>query len=68
MAAKTICPNNQRLSGVKEICSYTGRPWDVIAEWIDTDKFPARKLGGRWESWRDLIDKWFLHRIEGEGV
>jgi len=36
----------------------------VIAMWIEKEMFPAKKLGGRWESWRDLVDKWFLGQIE----
>lgn len=57
--------NDQRLSGVKEISSYSERPWEVIHQWVREKKFPARKIDGRWESFKGMIDKWFEDQIRG---
>jgi hypothetical protein len=59
--------NENRLSGVKAICSYTERPWETIYLLIREDKFPATKIKGRWESLTYLIDEWFAEKIRKLG-
>ena len=51
------------LTGRKEIVSYTKRSWKLIRKWIENDNFPARNLGGQWESFGELIDEWKMKRI-----
>jgi predicted DNA-binding transcriptional regulator AlpA len=55
--------NNLRLSGLKEISAYAGREWPTVLQWINKNDFPAEKIGGRWESFKHLIDGWFLMKI-----
>ena len=55
--------NDQRLSGLKEISIYSDRPWKVIRKWIREKRFPARKIDGRWESYKGLVDQWFEEQI-----
>jgi excisionase family DNA binding protein len=57
-----------RLSGIKEISEYTGRPWETVQRWITNRGFPAIKLEGRWESIKALVDEWFKREIlKGDG-
>ncbi len=51
------------LNGKKEICRHTGRSWKLIRKWVDKDDFPADILGGRWESYEELIDEWKMRKI-----
>jgi hypothetical protein len=51
------------LSGRKEIQSFVGRRWDVIAAWIKGRSFPAEKIDGRWESDTDLVLQWRRDQI-----
>lgn len=46
------------LSGMNEICQYVRRSPDTVLNWIRAYDFPAQKIGGVWESDKDLIDQW----------
>lgn len=46
------------LSGMKEITQHCQRSEMTIMKWIRNFKFPAKKLGGVWESDTDLIAEW----------
>jgi hypothetical protein len=52
------------LSGKKEIRDYTRRSWPIIMRWIKKSGFPARKIGGIWESDIRLIDEWKMEQIK----
>jgi len=45
------------LIGSNAIEDYVERSWETILEWIKSNNFPAVKLGGRWESYPDDIDR-----------
>ncbi len=55
---------NSRLVGIESLEAYYGRCWNVIKKLIDNDNFPAIKNHGRWESDKDLIDKYNKRCIE----
>ena len=46
------------LSGMNEICQYVRRSPATVLNWIRTRDFPAKKIGGVWESDRVLVDEW----------
>lgn len=52
------------LSGMSEICQYVRRSHDTVLNWIRTMDFPAKKIGGVWESDRVLIDEWRRGEIQ----
>ena len=54
---------SKSLVGKQEIKAYTRRSWQTIQAWIDTENFPARKIGGVWESNKDLVDEWRRNNI-----
>jgi uncharacterized protein (DUF3820 family) len=43
---------------MNEICQYVRRSPDTVLNWIRTRDFPAKKIGGVWESDRVLVDDW----------
>ncbi len=51
------------LAGMKSICAYFDRSESTVLMLIRTEGFPARKIGGIWESDTIEIDKWRLNRI-----
>ncbi len=46
------------LIGSNKIEDYVGRSWEIVLEWIKTKNFPVIRLGNRWESYPDDIDRW----------
>ena len=56
----------ERLTGQKTIAAYAERSWKTIEELIQ-EGFPAAKIGGRWEAFKDQIDLWYRERIIREG-
>lgn len=52
------------LIGTIAIEDYVERSWETILEWIKSKNFPATKLGGRWESYPDDIDRWRHFQID----
>ncbi len=46
------------LSGMRAICDYVNRSEPTVLSWIREMDFPAKKIGGIWESDRRLIDEW----------
>jgi hypothetical protein len=52
------------LTGMKEICAYAKRSEATVLGWIRDLDFPARKIGGIWESNSSLVDKWKIRQIE----
>ena len=57
-----------KLSGMKAICTYINRSEATVLGWIRDLGFPAKKLGGIWESTTDLADKWHLEQLEGPAM
>lgn len=46
------------LIGLKEICKYARRSESTLLRMIREEGFPARKIGGNWQSTTNLIDEW----------
>ena len=46
------------LVGWKEICAYTGKSVNTLKKQITKEGFPAKKIGGQWESDKLWIDEW----------
>ncbi len=55
---------NTALSGMKEICGYLKRSERTVLNLIRLQKFPAKKLGGVWESDKELIHLWRKKQIQ----
>lgn len=55
------------LTGMKEICRYFRRSEATILKLIRAEGFPAKKIGGQWESDKELIDQWRRKKISYEG-
>lgn len=53
------------LTGMKEIAHYARRSEVTILTWIRDMDFPARKIGGVWESNTSLVDQWKIAQIQG---
>lgn len=53
----------RRLCGMKEIANYARRSESTILAWVRDMDFPAKKVGGIWESNSAAVDRWFLDRI-----
>jgi len=51
------------LVGMAAICQYMNRGEKTVLNLIRDEDFPARKLGGIWESDKELVDKWRRRRI-----
>lgn len=64
-AVPDAAPEGRALSGMKEICSYANRSEPTILDWVRSLDFPAKKLGGQWESNTALIDAWKVRQIQG---
>ncbi len=54
------------LVGMAEICAYMQRSEKTMLDLIKNESFPAKKLGGIWESDTLLADKWRRKRINQE--
>jgi len=54
------------LTGMKEICQYMGRSEVTILKLIRDQDFPAQKIGGIWESDKDLVNEWLLTEIKNK--
>ncbi len=54
------------LVGMAEICAYMQRSEKTMLDLIKNENFPAKKLGGIWESDTLLADKWRRKRINQE--
>lgn len=69
-AKKTPEPvlEGRSLSGMKEICAYARRSESTVLDWIRNLDFPAKKLGGQWESNAALIDAWKVRQIQGDAA
>ena len=61
MVAKT---SKDDLVGMKEICQYVRRSEPTVLDMIRTCEFPAKKIGGQWESSAKLIEKWKVSQID----
>ena len=46
------------LQGLKAICAYMGKTEKTVLRLIKTENFPARKIGGGWESDETSIESW----------
>lgn len=51
------------LAGMKSICAYFNRSESTVLMLIRTAGFPAKKIGGIWESTTELIDEWRRKKI-----
>jgi len=58
-------PAGRPLTGMKEITAYARRSEATILTWVRDMDFPARKIGGVWESNTALVDQWKLMQIQG---
>jgi hypothetical protein len=56
------------LSGMKSICSYVHRSEPTVLALVRSSGFPAKKLGGIWESRKSLIDEWRAAYLSDEGM
>lgn len=56
--ATKIIEKADDLSGMKAICGYFNRSEPTIINLVHTAEFPAKKIGGTWESKKSLIDVW----------
>ena len=52
-----------QLSGMKQICEYINRSECTVLTLVRTEGFPAKKIGGIWESDTQLIDDWRRENI-----
>lgn len=61
-----------QLSGMKQICEYIRRSECTVLSLVRTEGFPAKKIGGIWESDTELIDEWrkgnIVNGINGNGA
>ena len=55
------------LTGMAEIAAYMRRSEATVLTWIRTLDFPARKIGGMWESDTELADQWRIKQVMGIG-
>ena len=46
------------LSGMKAICQHMKKSDVTILKLVREEGFPAKKIGGTWESDTELIDRW----------
>lgn len=46
------------LQGMLEICAYINRSEATVIKLIHSSEFPAKKIGGIWESSKKKVDKW----------
>ncbi len=54
------------LTGMKAICTYVNRSEATVLDWIRTRDFPAKKLGGIYESDTASIDVWRTERLAAQ--
>lgn len=53
------------LEGMAQIADYVGKSYPTVLKFIKNENFPAKKLGGEWTSYTDLVDEWKRRRVEG---
>jgi len=54
---------------MKQLCDYENRSEDTLLSLIRNEGYPARKIGGIWESDTELVDQWRRNLIiAGDGV
>ena len=53
------------LTGMAEIAAYTRRSEATVLAWSRNLNFPARKIGGMWESDTTLVDEWRINQVLG---
>lgn len=63
MVAETKSKESTALVGMAEIAGYMRRSEKTMLDLIRLEGFPARKIGGIWESDRVLADDWRRLRI-----
>jgi len=54
---------NTALIGMRAICDYVNRSESTVLGLIRHEDFPAKKIGGIWESDKELIDDWRRQQI-----
>jgi hypothetical protein len=54
------------LVGMKEIANYVRRSESTVIIWISQMEFPAKKIGGIWETTTEKADAWKQGRFEVE--
>jgi len=57
------CESDRR-NGIMGICDYAGYSESTILKWINTMGFPARKLGNKWISTTDQVNRFFTQYID----
>jgi excisionase family DNA binding protein len=53
------------LVGLENIAAYIGRSRPTTRKMVQESSLPARKLGGRWQSSKKLLDKYIKRQLEG---
>jgi hypothetical protein len=56
------------LIGMKALCDKVNRSESTVLSWIRELGFPAKKVGGIWESTDSRVDKWKKEQLEDEGI
>lgn len=56
------------LSGMKSICDYFHRSEPTVLSLVKSSGFPAKKIGGIWESRKSLIDGWREALLNDDGL
>jgi hypothetical protein len=67
-AKKTDNRVDDALSGMKSICDYFHRSEPTVLSLVRSSGFPAKKIGGIWESRKSLIDGWREALLNDEGL
>ena len=52
-----------RLQGMQQICDHYGKSESTMMMLIQSEDFPAVKIGGQWESDTEVIEEWRKERI-----
>ena len=52
-----------KLDGMKSICDYEKRSEATMLKLIREEDYPAKKIGGIWQSDTGVIEKWRKERI-----
>lgn len=51
------------LRSMREICAFSGYSEKIVRELVREANFPARIIGGKWESSRKLIENWRRNQV-----
>lgn len=51
-----------RWLSTSEICQYLSTSNDTLYRWIQSEGFPAQKIGMRWKAKKNCVDDWILQR------